>query len=175
MDYRFEYIKLKGQHERLKLTHHMQLQKLLKEIDMLKQEIINPVKLPTFDMDMGEIMKIVCSVTNVLTSDILSTKRHREIVTARALFCYICRNHSKKPFARIGIFINRDHSTIMHLNNNYTDYLKMELKEETYFYEQCINRINHVQGSGIAPHHPQHGAGSNLLCEEIYSERMESV
>jgi hypothetical protein len=63
----------------------------------------------------------------------------------------------------------------MHLNNNYTDYLKMELKEETYYYEECINRIDHVQGQRTTPHHTQHGSGSNLLCEEIYSERMESV
>ena len=175
MNYEYEYIKLKGQHERMKHFHDAKMQKLRNEIAELRAMINNPIELPKFDLELEEVAKLVASVTNVLLVDIISHKRNREIVTARSLFSYLCRMHLGKPFARIGVFLNRDHSTIINHCNNYSDFLKMEYKEETKFYNECVNRINSQEGQRVPSHNPGNGEGSNLLCEEIHQGRMASL
>jgi chromosomal replication initiation ATPase DnaA len=174
-DYHYDYITLKARHERMKLTHDAKIEKLNREIAELRAKIIQPIVMPKFDLDLGDILNIVSRVTQVFQEDIISSKRHREIVTARALFCYICRNHLKKPFAHIGRFINRDHSTIIHLVNNYESYLEMQYEPETNYYNESINRVNYAKRQGIFTHNLGDGEGSNLLCEEIPESRMASV
>ena len=167
MNYQYEYIRLKSKHERVKLLHDAKIEKLNRQISELRDMIIHPITIPKFDLDMGEVITLVSKVTNVFHQDIISHKRHREIVTARALFAYICRNHLQKSFKLIGRFINRDHSTIIHLVNNYEDYLKMNYKEETLFYNECINRINNETEQGVCPHCTGDRERSYLLREKI--------
>ena len=175
MNYEYEYIKLKSQHERLKLTHDAKIQKLMNQMDDLRAEINQPIRLPKFDVEMEEVCRMVASVTNVLAADIVSSKRHRDIVTARALFCYICRMHLNKQLSRIGVFINRDHSSVLHLVKNYTDYLKMNYKLETRFYNECIDRINNGTGNRTCPYCLSIAERSHLLCNEVHEARLESV
>jgi chromosomal replication initiation ATPase DnaA len=168
MDYRYEFIKLKGIHERLKLNHDIKVGSLVRQIDELIAKINQPLNIPTFDKPMAEMLKLVASVTNVFADDIVSHKRNREMVTARALFSYMCRVHLDQPFKRIGVMLNRDHSTIIHLCNNYEDYLRMNYKQETQFYNECINRINNEEAQRVCPYCSHHREGSNFLCEEIH-------
>ena len=151
-DYTFEYITLKARHERMKKIHDAKIEKLNREIAELRQRIIQPVQIPKFDLELGEVLTIVSRVTEVFQDDIISSKRQREIVTARALFAYVCRHHLKKSFKYIGRFINRDHSTIIHLCNNYENYLQMQYKPETIFYNECINRVNAEKESRVSTH-----------------------
>jgi len=151
-DYQYEFITLKARHERMKNVHDAKIEKLNREIDELKQRIIQPIQIPKFDLELGEVLTIVSRVTEVFQDDIISSKRHREIVTARALFSYICRYHLKKPFKHIGRFINRDHSTIIHLVNNYENYIEMQYKQETQYYNECINRVNNAEAKRILAH-----------------------
>jgi hypothetical protein len=174
-NYHYDYITLKARHERMKLTYDAKIDKLNREIAELRAKIIQPIVMPKFDLDLGDILNIVSRVTQVFQEDIISSKRHREIVTARALFCYICRNHLKKPFAHIGRFINRDHSTIIHLVNNYDSYLEMQYQPETNYYNESINRVNYAKRQGILTHHTGDGEGSNLLCQEVHERGMASV
>ena len=174
-DYYPEYITLKQRHERMKSVHDAKIEKLNREIAELRAKIIQPVVMPKFDLELCDVLSIVSRVTQVFQEDIISSKRHREIVTARALFCYICRNHLKKPFAHIGRFINRDHSTIIHLVNNYESYLEMEYQPESTYYNESINRVNHAKAQGILAHNLGDGEGSNLLCQEVPERGMASV
>ena len=167
MNYQYEYITLKAKHERVKLLHDAKIEKLNRQIAELRAMIIQPVTIPKFDLDMGDVIILVSRVTNVFPEDIISHKRHREIVTARALFAYICRNHLQKAYKRIGRFINRDHSTIIHLVSNYEDYLKMNYKEETLFYNECIDRINNEEKPRVCTHCANDGERSYLLREKI--------
>ena len=144
-DYYPEYIVLKQRHERMKSVHDAKIEKLNREIAELRAKIIQPVVMPKFDLELGDVLTIVSRVTQVFQEDIISHKRHREIVTARALFSYICRIHLKKPFKHIGRYLNRDHSTIIHLVNNYDTYLQMQYKPETIFYNECIDRVNNAK------------------------------
>ena len=144
-DYYPEYIVLKQRHERMKSVHDAKIEKLNREIAELRAKIIQPVVMPKFDLELGDVLTIVSRVTQVFQEDIISHKRHREIVTARALFSYICRINLKKPFKHIGRYLNRDHSTIIHLVNNYDTYLQMQYKPETIFYNECIDRVNNAK------------------------------
>jgi len=146
-DYTYEYITLKSRHERMKNVHDAKIKKLQLEIDMLKGKIIQPMLIPKFDLELGEVLQIVSEVTNVFQDDIISHKRNREIVTARALFSYICRHKMKKSLKYIGRFINRDHSTVIHLISNYDNYLNMKYKAETIYYNAAVDRFNSLQGS----------------------------
>jgi chromosomal replication initiation ATPase DnaA len=97
-DYYPEYIVLKQRHERMKSVHDAKIEKLNREIAELRAKIIQPVVMPKFDLELCDVLTIVSRVTQVFQEDIISHKRHREIVTARALFSYICRIHLKKAF-----------------------------------------------------------------------------
>jgi chromosomal replication initiation ATPase DnaA len=131
----------------MKNVHDAKIKKLQLEIDMLKGKIIQPMLIPKFDLELGEVLQIVSEVTNVFQDDIISHKRNREIVTARALFSYICRHKMKKSLKYIGRFINRDHSTVIHLISNYDNYLNMKYKAETIYYNAAVDRFNSLQGS----------------------------
>jgi chromosomal replication initiation ATPase DnaA len=145
-DYTYDYITLKARHERMKNVHDAKIKKLQLEIDMLRGKIITPMVIPKFDLELVEVLDIVSGITGVFQDDIISHKRYREMVTARALFCYICRVKMKKSLKYIGRFINRDHSTVIHLVSNYDNFLNLGYKNETIFHNQCIDRLNSAQG-----------------------------
>jgi chromosomal replication initiation ATPase DnaA len=145
-DYTYDYITLKARHERMKNVHDAKIKKLQLEIDMLRGKIIRPMVIPKFDLELGEVLQIVSEVTNVFQDDILSHKRDREIVTARALFCYMSRMRMKKSLKHIGRYINRHHSSVINLVSNYDNYLNMKYKSETIYYNAAIDRFNSAQG-----------------------------
>jgi chromosomal replication initiation ATPase DnaA len=146
-DYHYDYITLKARHERIKLMHDAKIDKLNREIAELRAKIIQPMVIPKFDLDLGEVLQIVSEITNVFKDDIISHKRYREIVTARALFCYICRVKMNKSLNYIGRYINRHHSSVINLVSNYDNFLNLGYKAETIYYNAAVNRFNSVQGS----------------------------
>lgn len=145
-DYTYEYINLKATHQRLKSIHDAQIRKLKIEIDMLRGKIITPMVVPTFDIEMTQALNIVSEVTGIFQDSVIGQFRCGEFVTARALFCYICRCHLGKSLKSIGRFTNRHHSSVINLVNNYDNYLHLQYKTETNFYNECINRLNSTQG-----------------------------
>lgn len=145
-DYYPEYITLKQRYERLKNVHDAKINKLNREIAELKAKIINPVVISKKDLHLNEVLTIVSRVTQVFQHDIIGHNRDRDMVTARSLFSYICRIHLKKSYKAIGRYMNRDHSTIMNHVKNYDNYVSMKYKQETNFYNECIDRFNRAQG-----------------------------
>jgi chromosomal replication initiation ATPase DnaA len=144
-DYTYDYITLKARHEKMKNVHDAQIKKLNFEIDMLKGKIITPMVIPKFDLDLGEVLQIVSEITNVFKDDIISHKRYREIVTARALFCYISRVKMNKSLNYIGRYINRHHSSVINLVSNYDNFLNLGYKAETIYYNAAVDRFNSAQ------------------------------
>ena len=61
------------------------------------------------------IMSAVCKYFNVSEGDILSSRRNREIATARQVAMYLTRELTQLSTTRIGDFFGgRDHTTVMH-------------------------------------------------------------
>ena len=145
-DYTYDYITLKARHERMKNVHDAKIEKLNREIEELRAKIIRPMVIPKFDLELGEVLQIVSEITQVFQDDIISHKRNREIVTARALFCYMSRMRMKKSLKHIGRYINRHHSSVINLVSNYDNFLNMKYKAETIYYNAAVDRFNSIQG-----------------------------
>ena len=175
MDYHYEYIRLNATHTRVKAMHDQQIANLKREIAQLRDLINNPVIVPHFDRELEELLDVVVSVTNILAYDILGRSRKREIVTARTLFSYIARTHCRKELTTIGRFLNMDHSSIINQVSRFEDYLSLNYKTETDFYNECLHRINTETGKGISSHDTDKRAGSNLLRKEVSKERVDDI
>ncbi len=83
-------------------------------------------------LSVGEIQKEVERYYQVSHSDLVGTKRTRNIMYARHVAIYLCRQMLDIPYGDIGKKFNRDHSTVMHsvekIEKDMRD--KRELQEE---------------------------------------------
>lgn len=61
-----------------------------------------------------EVMSAISDVFEVEIGDLSGPSRDRNIVTARHLFCYLMRKYTGHRLKRIGLFIDRDHSTVIY-------------------------------------------------------------
>ena len=143
MNYQYEYIKLKARCSNRERILNDRINKLKAEIYDLTQKINNPYNAPKYDMQFVKLLDIVTKVTNVFSEDIMGRKRDRHIIVGRALFCYIAREHLKRTYTDIGRYINRDHSTVINLCKNYTNYIELKYQPEQSFYSQAMNHIEH--------------------------------
>lgn len=73
-------------------------------------------------------------------NDILSKRRHREIVEARYIFAYICKNQTNWTWRTIGEYINRDHSCTIHYVNTAGFFLQHD-KKLNKLYSLILNSI----------------------------------
>ena len=67
--------------------------------------------------NMRAVVELVAHQYHVTVKDILSRTRREHVVAARQLVAYVIRVRSGKPpisFPEIGLFLNRDHSTVIH-------------------------------------------------------------
>ena len=79
------------------------------------------------------ILDRVCSHYSVRQSDVIGSSRVQKISKARAIICYLAREHTSMTLKEIGIRMgNRSHATIMHL---------IKLCEADISYKQDIERI----------------------------------
>ncbi len=80
------------------------IKKILK--DLLQEEeigVLTPEK----------IVSYVANFYNILPKDIIGKSQTQECVPPRQIAMYLCRKELKMPFAKIGDFFARDHSTVM--------------------------------------------------------------
>jgi chromosomal replication initiation ATPase DnaA len=141
MDYVIAYIKSQQRVKHLEKLLETEKRKFQEEIERLKYMIINPIK-KTKQIELHDILKTVCNVTECMPHDILEHSRKRERVLARQLFCYVVMTHYKYSWVAVGRFLNRDHSTVIHSVKTYTDYLSLKYKYETIMYEQVKEALS---------------------------------
>lgn len=60
------------------------------------------------------IQDLVCEAFNVKKEDLISSSRKKEIMTARKVAFYICREYTKETLQSIARAFNRTHSTVLH-------------------------------------------------------------
>ena len=95
---------------------------------------------PTRNLTIDDIQKEVEKYFHVKHTDMLSSKRSRDIAYPRQIAIFLCRQMLDLPFATIGKRFNRDHSTAMH---SYTSIEKKinqsrEVREEIENIKQMI-------------------------------------
>jgi len=141
MNYEYEYIKLKSQLARQKVSHRNKVLSLEKEIERLRNQIAKPFKPKMANATLEQLLDIVCSTTGVLPIELCSRSRKREYVIARHLFFYIASRHLGLPLTKIGLFTNRDHSSVIHGKDTYQDFLDMGYQPECDYYNQTIEML----------------------------------
>jgi chromosomal replication initiator protein len=84
-------------------------------MDLAAQVVDRFVKENTKELSLDYITKSVCSYFNI-SSDLLSAKtRKREIVQARQIAMFFCKNLTKSSLSTIGATIGgKDHATVLH-------------------------------------------------------------
>ena len=145
MNYEYEYLKLKAAHTRLKRVYEDKLDSAKKEIQELRQMILRPdQKIKKVDKNFDELLRIVCQESNVIPKDFFSRSRKREYVIARAMFCYFAYRELNQSLKKIGLYLNRDHSTVIHGRDMIVDYLDIKMKYETAMHNRIKQRLNAI-------------------------------
>lgn len=84
-------------------------------LDMASQMVDKLVYTSSKEITVGEIQKAVCGFFNLTLDMMVSKTRKREIVQARQIAMYLCKNHTKASLASIGSQIGgKDHATVLH-------------------------------------------------------------
>jgi chromosomal replication initiation ATPase DnaA len=142
IDYYVLYLKERRQVRYLENKVEVSQRNYQKEIQRLKEMIINPIHKMNKNKELTEILQKVCDASGIMPHDIITSTRKREIVIARQLFCYITIKYFNYTLVQVGRFLNRHHSTVIHSVNAYTDYLQMKYKNETAIYEDAKNLLS---------------------------------
>ena len=94
---------------------------------------------PTKRLSIADIQKEVESYYKVSHSDLIGKKRTRDIIYARQVALYLCREMLDLPYKAIGDKFNKDHSTVIYSVTNVEEKMKesREMREE-------IDNIKHL-------------------------------
>ena len=133
-DYFRDYVKEKSKNSRLSNDIIRMRAFYEKEIAMLKNELIHPrvvFKAPfnakltdqvsRLDL-MNNVLQVCCEVGAITPGTLLGRSRDGDVILVRHMFSYVLRIHYHFTFAQIGIKLGRDHSSIIHAVNTFTDW-----------------------------------------------------
>ena len=99
--------------------------------DLMEDEQVN--------LTIDEIQRIVCEYMNIDGDRVRGKTRKREVVRARQIAMYFCKQFTQNSLKTIGLhFGGRDHSTVIHANNTVED--QMETDEQFHNTVQEIER-----------------------------------
>ena len=98
---------------------------------------------PSKKLTVADIQKEVEGFYKVSHADLVGKKRNRNIIYARQIAMYLCRQLLDLPFNDIGKKFNRDHSTVMYSVSNVEEKMKenRELQEEIETLRQMIREL----------------------------------
>lgn len=91
-------------------------------------------KPPTLDM----VMQMISEVTNVSVAMIKSDVRETKYVIARQLFCWYAVTWCKYTMVKVGLFLGKDHTTVVHSRNKVNDMIQTGDVE----YKALINQMS---------------------------------
>ena len=86
-----------------------------------------------------QILEIISKEGNVSVKNILSHCRDTEMVICRHIYCGILRKNYKYSLPFIARKVGRDHTTIMHATEQFTNRYKLEDR-----FKKLVDRINFV-------------------------------
>lgn len=104
------------------------------------KDVDSPENIVRIDND--EIIDTVCNVTHIKKEKLYSTKRDREIVTARHIAMFLLKDLAGLSLFSIGKIFNKHHSTVIYAISHVTK--MVEIKDENYtYYIHESNKILH--------------------------------
>ncbi|MCR5509119.1 MAG: chromosomal replication initiator protein DnaA [Lachnospiraceae bacterium] len=80
------------------------------------------------------IMDVVCEHLNVKPEEIKSKKRNEEIARPRQIVMYLCSKYTDWSSPKIGDFLNKDHSTVLHGSNKIENDLENRFENSLFLY-----------------------------------------
>lgn len=120
----------------------------------LARDVVSTVQERLTLVNISVIQDIVCEAFNIRKEDLVSPSRKKELITARKVALYLCREYTKETLQNIAQAFNRTHSTILHtlkevqeaINSQnsplkkYIDYVAGKLKAQCAFTPLDIRR-----------------------------------
>ncbi len=111
----------------IRLLAHARLQQRRITPEMAIDALRGLMRLEPTRLDAGAIQKLVASYYGIDLAKLLGKSRKREIVQARHVAIYLCKEHTAHTLKAIGDFFGgRDHSTVIHAVTTTQDRLDIE-------------------------------------------------
>lgn len=83
-------------------------------------------------------------------AEVMSHKKQTELVVCRAFIAYFMRRHSNLSYKKIGKYISRDHSNVIHILNLIDVYRGMD-KLWGQYYTELYNKFDGKKPTYICP------------------------
>jgi chromosomal replication initiation ATPase DnaA len=111
----------------------------LTKIQSLKREIINPrVDFNDAPSHWKEVLRAVCTVSELTPDEILCPSRKRSKLFARHMFNFICRKRLGMGLTEIGRISHRDHSTVINSVKEFTNILYTDKEVQRQYAKVCV-------------------------------------
>jgi chromosomal replication initiator protein len=113
----------------IRLLAHATLHQRDLDLALAKEVLHDLVEDEQVTLTIEEIQRIVCEYMNIEEDRVRGKTRKREVVRARQIAMYFCKEFTQNSLKTIGLhFGGRDHSTVIHANNTVED--QMETDEQ---------------------------------------------
>ncbi len=111
----------------IRLTAHGALHNRDPDLALAKEILRDLIQDTRVNLTIEEIQRIVCEFLTIDENDVRGRTRKREIVRARQIAMYFCKQRTQHSLKTIGLhFGGRDHSTVIHANKTVEDYLETD-------------------------------------------------
>ncbi|MBD3197996.1 MAG: DUF4406 domain-containing protein [Candidatus Lokiarchaeota archaeon] len=77
-----------------------------------------------------DILQHISEKLRIETKKIISVSRKRTYRDARFVFCYLAKKYTKLSLEKIGLYINRDHSSVIHALKQCDNIYDVELQQK---------------------------------------------
>ena len=109
------------------------------QVKALRKEIINPrIDFNDSPNHWKEVLRAVCTVTELTPDEILCPSRKRASLYARHMFNFICRKRLGMAWAEIGRIIHRDHSTAINSVKEFSNILYTDKEVQRQYAKVCV-------------------------------------
>lgn len=97
-------------------------------LDVVRDILGKMRKKPEEELTVDKIQEIVCDYLHVPAEMLRTKNRKREIVQARQLFMYFCKNYTNCSLAYIGKQVDRDHATVLYADKAVNNLIETDRK-----------------------------------------------
>ena len=123
----------------IRLLAHATLHKRDIDLPLTKEVLRDLIKDTRINLTIGEIQRITCEYFNIPEDLVRAKTRKREVVQARQVAMYFCKQLTQNSLKTIGLhFGGRDHSTVIHANQSVENQMETDPK-----YREMIEELHH--------------------------------
>lgn len=120
----------------IRLTAHATLHKRALDLPLAREVLRDLIKDARVNLTIEEIQRITCDYFNIPEDLVRAKTRKREIVQARQVAMYFCKEFTQHSLKTIGLhFGGRDHSTVIHANQSVENQIETDSKFREMIHE----------------------------------------